>query len=415
MSNSLTDYLAGELQTIPEQYITSTIQGLVYASQVLINLQLQARPEQAPHILMAVNRLNPILSGVTAINTLIDMASLYNEPNGRNAFKLAVSTANIFDIPSMGFRIFADTIYDVIDGEKEEILESLSTVGVPVGLFSLILYKASIPVMLVCATFVGTYSYYNTGMTLYQKSEKIRYDSLNQVSHKFFAWAAPQEELAIKAINPAAEINNGSMIFNNGYKLYCLEAKADSNSSSAGQYFCYELMRGFSLVSANNYAQLIAERIIVEKETGLKAALTNNKTRLDLYHKPMYRVESLNLEDELDKDQLVSNALQYWCYDSHGKRELGHYTKFDNKAIGVARKHVVEEMFAISKIQISRVWPEGKNCLEIKVSLNDQYCDCECLENKGENLFKTWCSDAENQSLPGSTTSDHSAGADGDL
>jgi hypothetical protein len=58
VSKLLTDYLVEELQAI---------QGLVYASQVFINLQLRARPEQAPHILLAVNKLNPILSVATML------------------------------------------------------------------------------------------------------------------------------------------------------------------------------------------------------------------------------------------------------------------------------------------------------------------------------------------------------------
>lgn len=56
MSKLLTGYLVEKLQAI---------QGLVYASQVFINLQ--ARPEQAPHILLAVNKLNPILSVATML------------------------------------------------------------------------------------------------------------------------------------------------------------------------------------------------------------------------------------------------------------------------------------------------------------------------------------------------------------
>jgi hypothetical protein len=408
MSESLTYSIAEELRIIPEQYITSTIQGLVYASQVLINLQLQNRPEQAPQILVAANKLTPVLSFVTALNTLVDMANLYNEASGRNVFKLGLSTANVFDIPCMGLRIFADTVYDVINGEKEEALKSLFTVGVPIGLFSVIMYGVGTPLMFSGAVFVGLYGYYHTATTLYKKSEKMQYNSLNQIYSKFFDWAAPKEELTIKALNSAAEINSGALIFNSGYKLYCLEVKSDYHTTASGQYFCYNVIRGFTLLSANDYAQAIAERIIVEKETELKLALTNNKTRLDLYHKPMY-LQALNL-NELEEDHLVSNesdALQYWCYDTSGKKEIGHYKKFDNKAIGLAKKHV-KKMFAVSEIQISRVQPEGKNdCIKIKVSLNNQYCDCECLENKGENSFKTWCPDLGKQSLLGSTIDDH--------
>lgn len=397
-----------KLSNLLERHHTVAIYASVYASQFLINLQLQEKDKHSLTTIKAANALNSALSFTITINLVADIGALSSEFNGRNLFKVASNTAHTYGMQIATLsRIIADSAFDVIDGQEKEFYDSGLAILLPaavllitVAVMSFQLPDYAMTYTLTAATFISLYSYHNTITT-------TLWPMLSNIAPSVsFYWQAGNQEAAIKAISPDSKINKGAMISNNS-KLYCLEVITPSDSLSSGQYFChYPIQQKFALLSANNYAQLLAERVILNKEATLKSILTNNNLRLDLHHKKIYRDESLKL-DESAQDYLESNennALQYWCYDTTGKVIRDDYIEMDKESISLAKKQIKEDFFAVSKLQVNRIWPNGRDksdCLEVRVSLNEQYCDCKCLDSKGENPFKAWCYDLPQQDSVG--------------
>jgi hypothetical protein len=420
-------YIIKELSIMFEKHHTSATHTLAYISQVLINFQLQEKHKLSPATIAAANALNSVLSFTITINLVADIGALSGEFNGRNLFKVVSNTAHAYGIQAYGMqiatfsRVIADSVFDVIDGQQKAFYDSALAIILPATLLLLMpvtvmsfqLPYYAMPYTLTFGTFISLYSYYNTITTT------LRPILSNIVSSVSFYWHADNQESSIKAISPDSKINKGAMISNNS-KLYCLEVITPSGSISSGQYFChYPIQQNFALLSANSYAHLLAERVILDKEAILKSILSNNNIRLDLHHRKIYRDESIKL-DESAQNYLSSNennALQYWCYDTAGKVIRDGYIGMDKKSISKAKNQIEEYFFAVSEIQVNRIWPNGRDkndCLEIRVSLNDQYCDCECFESKGENPFRAWC-DLPQQDSVGLNSDENGVNTDKEL